>query len=266
MFSHVTTEEYAAALDEVALETLSEAGVNHPPVDALAVAQALDMRVAWDETQPGRARCVRLQGVNGRPPRSTILLRPEPRPERRQWAVAHEIGEQLAHRVFAALAVDPRVAPANAREMVANHLAARLLLPWAWFAADAPACGWDLLSLKARYRTASHELIARRMLELPPPVIISIIDQGQLYLRLSNVPGSVPPLSAAEKECWQTVHQRNQPEERFFSTQTIQAWPIHEPAWKREILRTTLALEAEPYFAGHIGRITDAQYPTSFGL
>ncbi len=148
MLSDLTAEEYAAALDEVALETLCEAGVDRPPVDALAVAHKFDIRVAWDEAQPGRARCVRLQGFNGRPPRSTILLRPEPRPERRQWAVAHEIGEQLAHRVFAALAVDPRVAPANARETVANHLAARLLLPWAWFAADAPACGWDLLSLK----------------------------------------------------------------------------------------------------------------------
>ena len=105
------------------------------------------------------------------PSRATILLRPEPRFERRQWAVAHEIGEHVACRVFALWGVDPRETQANAREHVANNLAGRLLLPTAWFAADAVACGWDLLGLKARYRTASHELIARRMLECRPPVI-----------------------------------------------------------------------------------------------
>lgn len=242
MFSDITAEEYTAALDAVALDVLHEAGVEHPPVDALAIARALDVQVAWDDAQPGRARCVRLQGFNGRPARSTILLRPDPRPERRQWAMAHEIGEQVAHRVFAALAVDPRLAPPNAREAVANHLAGRLLLPWAWFAADASACAWDLVALKGLYCTASHELIARRMLELPPPVIISIFDQEQLSLRLSNVPGSVPPLSAAERECWQTVHERNEPHETVSGTQLIQGWPVHEAGWKREILRTEVEL------------------------
>ena len=40
--------------------------------------------------------------------RATILLRPEPRHERRHWAVAHEIGEHVAHRVFAGWGADPR--------------------------------------------------------------------------------------------------------------------------------------------------------------
>jgi hypothetical protein len=242
MFSDITAEEYAAALDQVAEEVLSEAGIERPPVDVLAVARALNIQVAWDDTQPGRARCVRLQGFNGRPARSTVLLRPDPRPERRQWAMAHEIGEQVAYRVFATLGVDPRLTPPNARETVANQLAGRLLLPWAWFAADAPACGWDLVALKAQYRTASHELIARRMLELPPPVIVTIFDQGQLHVRLSNVPGRVPPLSADEQDLWQTVHQRNESLETSSGTQTIQGWPVHEPGWKREILRTEVEL------------------------
>lgn len=241
MFSDITPEEYAAALDEVIRGVLDEAGVDRPPVDAVAVARALEMTVAWDNQQQGRARCVRLQAFGG-PPQAAIFLRPEPRPERRQWAVAHEIGEQVAYRVFAALSVDPRLAPPNSRETVANHLAGRLLLPWAWFAADAPACGWDLVAIKELYSTASHELIARRMLELPPPVIISIFDQSQLYLRRSNVQGRVPPLTAAEQDCWQTVHERNEPYETSSGTQLIQGWPVHEDAWKREILRTEVEL------------------------
>ena len=86
-------------------------------------------------------------------------------------AVAHEIGEHIAYRVFARWGADPVETAANAREQVANWLAGRLLLPTAWFAADGTACGWDLLALKARYNTASHELIARRMLECRPPVM-----------------------------------------------------------------------------------------------
>jgi len=246
MLAEIPLEEFHAALDDVAMQILADAGMDRPPVDALALAETLNLQIAWDDRQRGRARLVRLQGARGRPSRPTILLRPEPRLERRHWAVAHEIGEQFAHRVFAALSVDPRIAPPSAREEVANHLAGRLLLPWAWFAADAPACDWDLAWLKATYATASHELIARRMLELPAGVIISIFDQGQLYFRRSNVPGSVPPPSSAETECWQAVHAEGAPHETYAGPQRIQGWPVHEDAWKREILRT----EVEPALVG----------------
>ncbi len=111
MFPELTREELAAGLDRVAEEILAEAGVRSPPVDALAVAQMLGIAVALDDRQEGRARYVRLgDRLSGRP-RATILLRPEPRHERRQWAVAHEIGEHVAHRVFARWGADPRERP-----------------------------------------------------------------------------------------------------------------------------------------------------------
>ena len=234
----IPQEELSAALDSVAMEVLTAAGSDRPPVDALAIARRLGIEVASDDRQRGRARFVRLRGTGGRPPRATILLRPEPRLERRHWAIAHEIGEHVAHLVFAALCVDPREAPASARETVANHLAGRLLLPASWFTADGSDCGWDLATLKSRYRTASHELIARRMLELPPPVIISIFDHTEVYFRRSNVPGQVPSPSPAELQCWRTVHHHNRPQETFDGTLAIQGWPVHEPGWKREILRS----------------------------
>ena len=74
----------------------------------------------------------------------SILLRPDPRPERLQWAVAHEIGESCAYQVFERLAVDPHEAPPGSREMVSNQLAARLLLPREWFGDDARRLAWDL--------------------------------------------------------------------------------------------------------------------------
>jgi hypothetical protein len=117
------------------------------------------------------------------------------------------------------------------------------LLPGGWFASDAAACGWDLLALKRLYATASHELIARRMLDMPPAVIITIYDQGRTYFRQSNQPGRVPPPSEAETACWQAVHRGNQPHDRFDPTRSIRGWPVHEPGWKREILRTEVDAE-----------------------
>ena len=236
MFPELTREELATGLDRVAEEILAEAGVRSPPVDALAIARMLGITVALDDRQEGRARYVRLgDRLSGRPA-ATILLRPEPRHERRHWAVAHEIGEHAAHRVFARWGADPREA-VNAREQVANCLAGRLLLPTQWFAADGAACQWDLFALKARYSTASHELIARRMLECRPAVVISIFDQQRLSFRRSNVSGRVPPPSRAEIECWNGVRERRGPLRTRQGSSRVQGWPLHEEGWQREILR-----------------------------
>ncbi|MCH8922317.1 MAG: ImmA/IrrE family metallo-endopeptidase, partial [Planctomycetes bacterium] len=166
-------------------------------------------------------------------------LRHDPRAERRQWAVAHEIGEHLAQRVFALLGVSARAAPPNAREQVANLLAARLLLPTPWFQADGERLAWDLLGLKQRYTSASHELIARRMLDMPPPVIVSIFDHDRLTFRRSNLPGRAPPISQQEAACRSTAHSSGKSASGETGLDVIQAWPVHEPDWKREIMRTT---------------------------
>jgi len=242
VLAELTPEELADALDTVAAEVLAGAGVEEPPVDAFAVARALGITVAEDDRQRGRARFVRLRRRGRSAPRPTILLRPDPRPERRQWAVAHEIGEHAAYRLFELLSVDPREADPAARERTANHLAGRLLLPGTWFGADGRASAWNLFELKARYSTASHELIARRMLDFPPPVIIAIYDHGDLTLRRSNVPGRVPPPLAPEAVCRRRAHETGLPQQATEGVFTIRAWPVHEEGWKREILR----IEIEP--------------------
>jgi Zn-dependent peptidase ImmA (M78 family) len=240
MFSGLSAEQWAASLDGVANQVLDAAQVFHPPVDAMTVARAIGLTVATDDQQQGRARYVHLRGHRGRASRPTILVKSDPRAERRQWAVAHEIGEHVAHRVFYDLGADPRTVSPRIRETVANQMASRLLLPTAWFAADAAAEDWDLLALKARYSTASHELIARRMLELPPAVIVSIFDQGRLTFRRGNVSVRTPPPSPEEIRCWKAVHRRCRSDEISHEMTRIRGWPIHEPDWKREILRTEL--------------------------
>jgi hypothetical protein len=238
MFTEPTREELAAALDTVTEEMLLGVGVRLLPVDAFALAEKLGITVAFDAQQASRARYVRLRPPGGGHPQPTIFLRPDPRPERLHWAIAHEIGEHLVPRLGMVLGVDGETWSASLREMLANQLAARLLLPTAWFQQLGSACGWDLLALKRHCATASHELIVRRMLDCPPPVIVSIFDHGCLMFRRSNVSGRVPPPSPAEERCWRAAHRGKSPAQAHDSSLTIRCWAIHEPNWRREIMRT----------------------------
>jgi len=237
MLADLTLEELSAGLDSVVEEILAQCGCEQPPVDAFKIARAMGITIALDDCQEGRARYVRLSDRNAPKPKATILLRSDPRFERLQWAVAHEIGEHAAYRAFKHLGVDPRESSPRAREQIANQLAGRLLIPSLWFSPDAATFGWDLLALKRRYRTASHELIARRMLECRPTIIITIFDQGRITFRRGNFPSRIPPPSSTEMACWRSVHEKNEPRETTAGLCTIQCWPVHEEDWKREILR-----------------------------
>jgi Zn-dependent peptidase ImmA (M78 family) len=243
MLPEIAPEEFAGCLDELVTEVLDEAGVTAPPVDAFEVARSLGLVIATDDRQSGRARFVRLSGYRRGSSHGSILLKPDPRTERQQWAVAHEIGEHLSQRLFAALGVEPWEAPEGAREQTANHLAGRLLLPSRWFAEAGKRLEWELPGLKQQFCTASHELIARRMLELPPPIIVSVIDQGRVTWRRSNVPGSVPVATLLEEECRQQAHLLGEPQWGTEGPNFIQVWPVHEASWKREIVRVTLGEE-----------------------
>jgi len=239
MLAEWTREDLTMALDDVAKALLSEAGILEPPVDAFALAARLGIAVAPDNRQAGRARYVRLRSWGGGRPRPAIMLRTDARPEREHWAVAHEIGEHAAYRVFEQLGVDAR-GTAHAREAVANELAARLLLPAAWFFVHGRACYWNLPALKRQYRTASHELIARRMLDAAPPIIVSVFDQGKVGLRRGNRAGGIPPVTEAEAACQQKAHRSGLPSVATGHGYLVHAWPVHEPGWRREILRMEL--------------------------
>ncbi|NOY30479.1 MAG: ImmA/IrrE family metallo-endopeptidase [Planctomycetes bacterium] len=244
MWSEIPPEQFAAAVDTCAREVLAEGSIAGPPVDALLLARRLELLVARDSSMEGRARFVRL-GQGGGAGKGTILLADEPRAERRHWAIAHEVGESVAHRVFAALGIPLVDIPVAGRERVANQLASGLLLPHDWFAADGNALDWDLLELKQIYSTASHELLARRMLEMRPPVIVTLFDQGQTQWRQSNVVGRPPRLTTPELETWRTSHERGKAakycgQDLPEGIEDVRCWAVHEPGWRREILRMEL--------------------------
>jgi len=250
MLAEFTQDEFSTALDAVAAGVLDVAGMPAPPIDAVELARALGLTLAWDTGQSGRGRLVRLSGFAGRKPCGSILLRPEPRRERLQWATAHEIGEACACQIFDHLGVDPREAPSGAREMVANQLAGRLLLPRDPFVADGRTMGWDLFELKTRYSTASHELIARRMLDFEWPIIITVFDHGRRTWRNGNLARRPPALLPLEMAARHAAHERGEPIIEETPLCRVQAWPVHEPDWKREILRTEWQADADGVAGG----------------
>jgi hypothetical protein len=248
MLCDIPEDEFAAALDASAAEVLWEVGLTQPPVDALAVANGLDLVVARDYGMAYRGRFLRLNQQNygdGGGGLGTIVVGAAERPEREQWAVAHEIGESVAYRVFDRLGVACAEATPRAREIVANRFASALLLPRRWFASDGPDLGWDLFGLKDRYETASHELIARRMLDMRPPIVITICDLGRAHWRQSNVSTRPPAMLPEETAVWHDVHHTGIAAWESLDAEcgliSVHCWPIHEPDWKREILRSEVA-------------------------
>jgi hypothetical protein len=228
-------EEVAATVDRVVEELLQAAGVALPPVDAIALAQRhLGMVVCLDGRQPQRGRAQRAGG------RKQIYLRPEPTEERHQWAVAHEIGEHLKTQLLQRIGVDPEQTRAMSGESLANLFAHRLLVPTCWLAEDAPVLDYDVLELKKRYRTASHEVIAWRFLDLPEPCIVTIVDNERVHRRRSNSWRINRRLTPVEERCQRHVHSSSRPQVVRENGWTVQGWPVHQQDWKREILRSVV--------------------------
>jgi hypothetical protein len=234
-----TLEDWRSACDAVVAQLLDAARIPSPPVDAVLVAARLDWPVVWDAEQTGRARTQRLEG------RPTLFVRPDERPERLQWAVAHEIGEVTAGRVCdLAGATWDELVPRQ-REDIANHIAQRLLIPSDWFCDALQSGDGDLFALKQRFATASHELIAWRWIDFAEPVIVSVFDHGELSRRRCNFAARAPAIGVDESECVIAARQTGATTRRTWTGGEAITWPIHEPTWQREILRTTLDWDAD---------------------
>ncbi len=225
-------DDVVATVDRMVDELLAQAGLDGPPVDCIALAQkTLGMVVCLDSRQSQRGRAQRAGGQR------QIYLKPEPRVERHQWTVAHEIGEHLKPELLSRLGMEPGATKAMAGESLANLFSYRLLVPTCWFAADAPALDYDLLALKEKYSTSSHEVIAWRWLDLPDPCVVTILDNGVIHRRRSNAWRTKRELAEAEAKCQRYVHERGKPHRVREAGWTVHGWPVHQADWKREVLR-----------------------------
>jgi Zn-dependent peptidase ImmA (M78 family) len=235
MIDDMPRGELLGMIDRVVDELLSAARIATSPVDAIALAQRhLGMTVCLDRRQPQRGRAQRGCG------NKQIFLRPEPTEERHQWTVAHEIGEHLKAPLLARLGIEPSRTRAMTGESLSSLFAYHLLVPTCWFAEDAPSHDYDILELKRRYRTASHEVIAWRLLDLPQPCIVTILDNEHIHRRRSNAWQVRRALEPAEQRCQRYVHCHSRPQVIQDSGWTVHGWPVHQAGWKREILRSVV--------------------------
>jgi Zn-dependent peptidase ImmA (M78 family) len=231
----LTREEVVAAVDAEVEGVLTAAAITVPPIDTIALARKhLGIIICLDREQSQRGRAQRVRG------QKQIFLRPEPTEERHQWTVAHEIGEHFKSSILERLHIAPTDLQAMSGESLANLFAYHLLVPSRWFRQDAPNCNYDLLELKRRYSTASHEVIAWHFLDLPAPCIVTIVDNDRIHRRRSNAWNTRRELLPVEEKCRQRVHEHSEPYTLRADNCTVHAWPVHQHGWKREILRTEL--------------------------
>jgi hypothetical protein len=78
------------------------------------------------------------------------------------------------------------------------------------------------------------------MLDFEPPVIITVFDHARITWRRWARAGRPVRLTTEERRCWQAAHETGRSQRRLHPGMTLRAWAIHEPDWKREILRTEL--------------------------
>lgn len=205
MSDDLTREDLFSAADTLIDEILDDA---QPPFDALIIAGRL--------------------GV-------TLKLPPDLPERRRHSLAAQAVGTHLKPLVLRRLGIEGRPLMGAS---IADTLAARLLVPTSWLNSEARAHGYDLLALAAVFRTASHELIAWRLLDLDSPCAITFIDNGRIEKRRANSFRPSRQLVPAEVTCQLKVHETSRPTVVRAEGWTVQGWPIHEVDWRREILRS----------------------------
>jgi hypothetical protein len=160
-------------LEQIALSTLTAAGYDEPPVDALDLAECCGLTVQWRRG----AAC-----MMGR----TVYLDPTARVERQHGGAAHE----LAHALLQDHAMQDD-------EPSARYLAGCLMVPRAALR-RALAGGADLVALRACHVHASHEVIARRIAEVRDAVV-TILDHGRVRARVASPwLGPAPSMSEVE--------------------------------------------------------------------
>lgn len=216
MNEDLTREDVHHTADLLVEELLTAAGVTRPPVNAIDVAR-------------------RHLGLKLREPAPSA---PRGSEESRQWTAAQAIGEHLKPDLLRRLGFDPASRQSLPGESLAGLLAHRLLTPTNWFAGDARACGWDVPEIKRIYDTAGYEVVAWRLLDLPEPCVITIVENDHVHRRRSNAWRVNKTLQPAERECQRYVHHYSRPRVVAADGWTVQGWPLHESDWKREILRS----------------------------
>lgn len=236
MFDFSQDDLFEAA-DKAVADALARAGFAEPPVDTLDMAEsAFGFAVEYvepdDEEPRYGARPRRRPGPN------TIALREDQSDEGQQAVAAKAVAGRLLPAVLTKLGIAPGTESRQAKGQLVGLLAARLLLPTRWFSADARRAGFDLLTLKEQYPTATYETIAWRMLDVADdPLVIAFVDDGLVSARRANRFPATKKLTAAEQRVVDKVSETEEPAKARADEWTAVGWPVQGIPYRRIIVR-----------------------------
>ncbi len=217
-------EEVIELLDRIVEELLSECGITQPPVEPKKIADKLG--IVYNEAELGgrRGQSFRRRG------QQHVEVHHKDRPERKHFALAHEIMELQLKKVLD----DPKES-----HRWANLGASFLLMPGKWFRDECSRTGFDIAELKKVFSTASWEAVALRTLNFSES-ITTIVDNGRVTRRKASYPHYVPSkLSDEEKQVVQEVLTTGTVQTLHFATCEVTGYPVFEEEHRRVILRTT---------------------------
>jgi predicted transcriptional regulator len=217
-------EEISELLDSIVDRLLEACDVTQPPVQPRSLAKKLGIVYTEAQLEGRRGQSFRSRG------RQYVEIHQSDRPERKSFALAHEIMEIELKKVMDN--------PGECHRW-ANLGASFLLMPTRWFREECLMTDFDIARLKSTFSSASWEVVSLRTLNFSES-IVTIVDNGRISRRKSSYPYHVPrKLSEEEQNVLQKVLQTAGPERLHFPACAVAGYPVFEGEHRRVILRTT---------------------------
>lgn len=171
-----------------------------------------------------------------------LLIRPEESTvaagERECFACAHELAESsVAARILTKAGVDD---PSDElREWTCNLFAGALLAPADWFRQAWQEQAGDLRRVKRVFGTASHEVLARRLITWEVPTVVTVVDNGRVTSRTGNCQ-HIDKLTPTERQAVEKLSGRQRTIDLTAEPLRVEGWRIDADGWERIILRLTV--------------------------
>ena len=255
-------EEIVELLDRLVENVLSVCEIKQPPVEPKKIADRLGIAYSETRLDGRRGQSFRRRGL------PHVEVHHEDRPERKNFALAHEIMELELKKVLE----DPREC-----HRWANLAASFLLMPTPRFREECCRSEFDIAQLKKVFSTASWEAVALRTLNFADSIITivdaslpvglpvvggkrlrktspprrespsgsSSISAGRLTAKVTRRKSSYPfympkKLSDDERQVVEEILRTRKAVKRHFPSCEVAGYPVFEGEHRRVILRTTL--------------------------
>lgn len=188
----MTVHTLLPAFDEWGERIVEKYGTSNPVV----IANRMGMRVVMSNL-PRMVKACLCRGRDGVP--DSILVNRRMGYWRRNYAIAHEIAEHLVSAMG--------VHADEEDEPIIDRCAAAIMMPRTAFTMALMRYGPDVVMIHRKFPFASHEALARRILDFLPNAVLTICDDHEIVLRLQHCgePAVGIPISKHEMDAIEAV-------------------------------------------------------------